>query len=289
MPTQTLKACGTVVIAAALGAEGCATNPATGESQLSLISRQQEIQMGQQAARQVRQTIGVVSDRALQQYVERIGERLAVGTSRPDLPWRFAVVDDPTPNAFALPGGFIYVTRGMMNLLTSEAELAAILGHEIAHVTARHAVNQLSRQQLAQLGLGLSGIFVPEVQTLSPVIGAGLNLLFLKYSRDHEREADELGYQYLRREGYDVSEFADVFRALQRASGDGPGALPGWLSTHPVPAERIETARRRAAQGPEQPTQTFGATCTCATSTGWCMARIRSAGSSASRSSIILN
>lgn len=167
-------------------------------------------------------------------------------------------MDDPTPNAFALPGGFIFVTRGMMNLLTSEAELASILGHEIAHVTAHHTVNQLSKQQLAQLGLGLGGIFVPEVQALSPVIGTGLNLLFLKYSRDDEREADKLGFQYARREGYDVSEFADVFGVLQRASDSRAGALPGWLSTHPASAERIETGRQRAAQVGAQPNATVG-------------------------------
>jgi predicted Zn-dependent protease len=246
------------VVVIALGLAGCATNPATSESQLSLISRQQEIQMGRQAAQQARQTLGLVDDRARQQSVDRIGRRCAAETERPDLPWSFAVVDDPTPNAFALPGGFIFVTRGMMNLLTSEAQLASILGHEIAHVTARHAVNQLSKQQLAQLGLGLGGIFVPEVHALSPVSGTGLNLLFLKYSRDDEREADKLGFQYARRQGYDVSEFADVFAVLQRASHGSAGALPGWLSTHPAPPERVETARQRAVQAGAQPNATVG-------------------------------
>lgn len=258
MRTYASSTCRTLVMAGIVGSAACATNPATGESQLSLISRQQEIQMGRQTAQQVRETIGLVDDRALQRYVDRIGHRLAADTSRLDLPWSFAVVDDPTPNAFALPGGFVYVTRGMINLLTSEAELAGILGHEIAHVTARHAVNQLSKQQLAQLGLGLGGIFVPEIKAVTPLIGAGLNLLFLKYSRDDEREADKLGFQYMRREGYDVSEFADVFAVLQRASDGGAGALPGWLSTHPAPAERIETASQRAAQVGKQPNATIG-------------------------------
>jgi predicted Zn-dependent protease len=226
---------------------GCALNPATGERQLSLVSEAQEIQLGREAAQQVRQTLGFVDDRDLQSYVSRIGRQLAAASERPDLPWEFHVVDDPAPNAFALPGGFIYITRGMMNLLTSEAELASILGHEIGHVTARHSVNQISKQQLAQLGLGLGGVFFPTVQNISPLIGTGLNLLFLKYSRDDEREADELGFEYIQEQDYDVSEFGDVFATLQRSGEEKAGALPDWLSTHPAPAERVETARARAA------------------------------------------
>ena len=159
------------------------TNPATGQRSLSLISESQEIEMGRQAAEDVNRTIGLVEDRELQSYVSRIGTQIAANSERPQLPWQFHVVDDPTPNAFAIPGGFIYVTRGMMNLLTSEAELASVLGHEVAHVTARHTVNQISKQQLAQVGLGLGGLFFPEVQQATPLLGAGLEVLFLKYSR----------------------------------------------------------------------------------------------------------
>jgi predicted Zn-dependent protease len=240
-----------VVVAAVIvciALPGCATNPATGERQLSLISRAQEIQLGRQSAQQVQQTLGFVDDGELQNYVARIGHQLAASSERPDLPWEFHVVDDPSPNAFALPGGFIYITRGMMNLLTSEAELASVLGHEIGHVTARHSVNQISKQQLTQLSLGLGGIFFPTVQEISPLIGTGLNLLFLKYSRDDEREADELGFEYVREHGYRVSEFADPFEALQRIGEKQGGAVPNWLSTHPAPAERVETAEARAAK-----------------------------------------
>ena len=136
-----------------IGSAGCATNPATGERQLSLISKSQEIELGQQSAQQVQHTLGFVDDQDLQTYVAGIGHRLAASSERPDLPWQFHVVDDSAANAFALPGGFIYITRGMVNLLTSEAELASILGHEIGHVTARHSVNQISKQQLTQSGL----------------------------------------------------------------------------------------------------------------------------------------
>ena len=159
-----MKGAGVGLLSGTLMWSGCATNPATGQRSLSLISESQEIEMGRQAAEDVNRTIGLVEDRELQSYVSRIGTQIAANSERPQLPWQFHVVDDPTPNAFAIPGGFIYVTRGMMNLLTSEAELASVLGHEVAHVTARHTVNQISKQQLAQVGLGLGGLFFPEVQ-----------------------------------------------------------------------------------------------------------------------------
>jgi predicted Zn-dependent protease len=242
---------GLLVALVALAA--CATNPATGKRQLSLISEAQEIQLGRESAQAVQTSIGLVDDQGLQAYVQQIGRRQAVTSERPNLPWEFHVVDDPTPNAFALPGGFIYVTRGMLNLMNSEAELAGVLGHEIGHVTARHSVNQVSKQQLAQLGLGLGGIFFPEVRPFGQLLGAGLELLFLKYSRDDEREADELGFQYMRKQGYDGAEFDDVFAALDRAGEEQRSALPGWLATHPAPAERVKSAQARAAAAGAQP------------------------------------
>lgn len=229
-------------------AAGCAVNPVTGERQLALISESQEIQMGQQAAQEVEQSIGLVQDEALQQYVHGIGTRLAAASERPELPWHFRVVDDPTPNAFALPGGFIYVTRGLMNLMDSEADLAAVLGHEIGHVTARHSVTQISRAQVAQLGLGLGSIFVPQIQSLGNVLGAGMQLLFLHYGRDAERQSDDLGFRYALTQGYDVREMDDVFEALRRVGEqEGRSPLPTWLATHPAPEERIESTQERIA------------------------------------------
>lgn len=224
----------------------CAINPVTGQRELALISEQQEIEMGREASQQVEQEIGLVEDADLQGYVSGIGLELARDSERPDLPWHFAVVDDASPNAFALPGGFIYVTRGLMDLMGSEAQLAAVLGHEIGHVTARHSVSQLSRAQLAQLGLGVGMILVPELQQYGQVAGAGLQLIFLKYGRDDERQADELGFGYALQAGYDVREMARVFQSLDRAAElAGASALPTWLSSHPNPPERIETVERR--------------------------------------------
>jgi predicted Zn-dependent protease len=240
-----------LVLAGALTA-ACATNPVTGQRQLSLVSEAQEISIGREAAQEAQASIGLVDNQAMQAYVSRIGLGLAKGSERPTLPWAFAVVDDPTPNAFALPGGFIFVTRGLMTLLDSEAELASVLGHEIGHVTARHSVSMISRQQLAQLGLGLGGVLFPELQPATQALGAGMQLLFLRYGRDAERQADQLGFRYARAGGYDASEMADVFAVLGRASAlEGQSPLPSWLSSHPAPADRVEAAREMvAAAGP---------------------------------------
>ncbi|MGK7311533.1 MAG: M48 family metalloprotease [Candidatus Longimicrobiales bacterium M2_2A_002] len=230
-----------------LTAAACAVNPVTGERELALISERQEIEMGREYSAQVEQQIGVVQDEALQQYVEAIGLEMARASERPDLPWRFRVLDDPTPNAFALPGGFIYVTRGLMSLMGSEAQLASVLGHEIGHVTARHSVSQMSRAQLAQLGLGVGMVVLGEdVQQYAGLASAGLGVLFLKYGRDDERQSDRLGFRYALDAGYDVREMADVFRSLERASElAGAGSLPTWLSSHPSPPERVEAVRER--------------------------------------------
>lgn len=263
VPHSFLSARAFVLLAVgAIVAAGCATNPVTGQRQLTLVSEAQEISMGQEAAVEVRDSIGLVDDAAMQSYVSRVGLELASGSERPKLPWAFAVVDDPTPNAFALPGGFIFVTRGLMTLLDSEAELASVLGHEIGHVTARHSVSMISRQQLTQLGLGLGGALFPEIQPVSQALGAGMQLLFLRYGRDAERQADELGFRYARSDGYDVREMADVFAALGRASQlEGQSPLPNWLASHPAPADRIEAARQLvAAAGPQPGTPRQGRT-----------------------------
>jgi predicted Zn-dependent protease len=247
MHSQLRKAAPWIAIALALTA--CATNPVTGKREISLISQDQEIQMGQQGAEQVAQEIGLINDQALQNYVQQVGAGLAAKSERPNLPWTFRAVDDPSPNAFALPGGYIFVTRGLLDLMGNEAELASVLGHEIGHVTARHSVQQMSQQQLAQLALGVGSILSPTVAQLGDVASQGLGLLFLKYGRDDERQADDLGFRYALSQNYDVREMDDVFRSLQRmgeASNQSP--LPNWLATHPGEAERIQTIDQKLAQ-----------------------------------------
>lgn len=239
-----------VTLAATLvAATACSTNPVTGQSQLALVSESQEIEIGRQTAAAAESQMGLVDDPALQEYVQRIGLAMARASERPDLPWHFGVIDDPTPNAFAAPGGFIYVTRGMLSLMNNEAELATVLGHEIGHVTARHSVAMISRQQLAQIGLGLGSVLSPEIAQLGELAGAGLSMLFMSYSRDAERQADDLGFGYALAQGYDVSQMTDVFASLQRigeASGRSP--VPAWMSTHPYPEERIVRIQNRLAE-----------------------------------------
>jgi predicted Zn-dependent protease len=219
----------------------CATNPATGEREFSLMSESQEIAIGQQSDQQVRQEMGVYDDEGLQEYVSTLGQRLAAVSERPNLPWHFTVVDSPVVNAFALPGGYIYLTRGILAYLNSEAEVAGVLGHEIGHVTARHSASQYSRATGAQLGLILGSIFVPAARPLSGLAESALGLLFLRYGRDDELQADELGIRYSTRSGWDPSGVAGMLSTLDRIGAQSEEErIPNWLSTHPAPADRVQ-------------------------------------------------
>jgi predicted Zn-dependent protease len=224
---------------AALAVPGCAYNAATGSNQFSLISEAQEIQMGRDFDQQVAAALGLYPDAALQAYVQQLGTRLAARSERPGLPWTFRVVDDAAVNAFAVPGGFVYVTRGLLAYVSSEAQLASVIGHEIGHVTARHSVTQLSRQQLAQFGLGVASALSPTVARYGGLASTGLSILFLAYSRADEQQADELGLRYLVRGGWNPNEMPKVFTTLESVdAASGGGRLPTWLSTHPTPENR---------------------------------------------------
>jgi len=219
---------------------GCATNPATGQKQLSLVSENQEIAMGLQAAKEVVMTTGAYQDSAWQGYVSQLGKQLAAKSERPQLPWTFTVVDDPGVNAFALPGGYIFVTRGILANMNSEAELAGVMGHEIGHVTARHSASQMTRAQLAQLGLGLGMVLRPGIAQYAGAITQGMQLLFLKYTRDDETQADMLGFRYSVRAGYDPHTMLDLFTMLQGVEAmSGQSRLPAWAVTHPYPENRL--------------------------------------------------
>lgn len=228
---------------------GCPVNPATGERQLIFISESQEIQMGLEGSQQVEAIMGLYDDPALQEYVSGIGEKLAAQSEKPGLPWSFKIVDDVVVNAFALPGGYIFVTRGILAHFNSEAELAGVLGHEIGHVTARHSAEQISRAQVAQLGLAAGTVFVPEFSPYANLAGSGLGLLFLKFGRDDERQSDDLGFRYMTRAGYDPTQMVEVFDMLGRVSqASGGGSVPNWLSTHPDPGERRERMQQALAE-----------------------------------------
>jgi len=220
----------------------CATNPATGKREIMLVSEEQEIALGRQEDGKALAAYGEYPDPALQEYVASLGQKVAAKAERPSLPWTFRLADDAAVNAFAGPGGFVYVTRGLLAHLDSEAQLVMVLGHEVGHVTARHLAQQISSQQIATLGLGIGMIAVPELQRFGGVGELGLGLLFLKFGRDDEREADTLGLRYSLRLDYDPVEGARAFRMLdQMAQQSQAGRAPGWLSTHPDPGDRYRT------------------------------------------------
>jgi predicted Zn-dependent protease len=227
-------------------AAACATNPVTGRRELSLIGEQQEIAMGLEAAKSASAEMGVYPDSQLQRYVNGLGMPLARASERPNLPWSFTVIDDPVVNAFALPGGPLFVTRGILAHMNSEAQLVSVLGHEIGHVTAKHSVSQMSRAQLTQ-GLFIGAMILrPELQQFGNLGSQALGLMFLKFGRDDETQSDDLGFKYMTNGGYDPSEMTEMFRILERTGG-GSQRTPEWLSTHPDPGNRVARTQERIA------------------------------------------
>ena len=245
-----------LLIAVVFLVSACATNPVTGNREFAFMSESQEIAIGREADMQIQHAMGVYESLALQEYVEDLGNQLAMVSHRPDLPWQFTVVDSPAVNAFALPGGFIYLTRGIMAYLGDEAELAGVLGHEIGHVTARHAVQAYTRATGAQLGLVLGGVLIPPIQS-SPyglpgfmdVAGSGLGLLLLKFGREDEIQADRLGAEYAAGGSWNPGGVVGMLSTLGRISdvSDRSG-VPNWLSTHPEPEARISEVEATVAK-----------------------------------------
>jgi predicted Zn-dependent protease len=231
-----------------LVALGCATNPVTGRHEFSLVTPAQELEIGREGYTAVLKEYGAYDDPKLAAYVDSIGQSLAKVSHRPDLTWHFTVLDDPTVNAFAMPGGYIYITRGILAHLNSEAQLAGVLGHEIGHVTARHTATQITQQEVAGLGLGIASIASEKFREYGTLAQQGLNLLFLKYSRGDETQADELGVQYALKAGYDPREIPSTYAMLKRVSDRSGQRLPTYLSTHPDPGDRENRTRTLATQ-----------------------------------------
>jgi predicted Zn-dependent protease len=231
-----------LALIALVAAFACATNPATGKRQFNLMSEAQEISAGQEADAQVKKEMGLYNDPNLQEYVSSIGLKLAQVSERPNLPWHYSVVDVPAINAFALPGGYIYITRGILPFLNDEAQLAGVLGHETGHVTARHAAQQYTRAVGGTVGLVALGIFVPGARPFGQLAEQGLGVLFLKYGRGDELQADQLGARYATRGNWDpagVPEMLTTLGRLDEASGQRRG-VPNWLETHPEPLARVK-------------------------------------------------
>lgn len=202
------------------------------------MSTKQEISMGAGYDPQVQATFGVYEDAKLQQFLTEKGTAMAKISHRPNLPWQFKVVDSPVVNAFAVPGGYVYFTRGILAHFNSEAQLAGVLGHEIGHVTARHSARQQTGQILGQLGLIIGVVAAPELAQYADIANQGLGLMFLKFSRDHETESDGLGVEYSGKIGYDARQMATFFGTLRRIGEKSGQDIPTFLSTHPDPGDR---------------------------------------------------
>jgi predicted Zn-dependent protease len=215
----------------------CTQAPVTGRQQLILVSEDQMDQAGAQAYRQVIRKEGVSRDGDLQRRVETVGARIARVSGISNARWEFTVVDDQTPNAFALPGGKVAVNAGLFKVVQNDDQLAAVLGHEIAHVGARHAAERVSQQMIEQGGLQVLGAATQSQAVVQLATAAAMVGITLPYSRTQEAEADEIGLMYMARAGYDPRQAIALWQNMERAGGEGPIE---FLSTHPSPGSRIE-------------------------------------------------
>jgi predicted Zn-dependent protease len=244
-PLRVALSCVVVAVLAGLFI-GCATNPVTGRREISLVSPSQELSIGKEGYPAVVSEYGLYDDTRLAAYVDSVGQRLAKASHLPNLEWHFTVLDDPTVNAFAMPGGYIYVTRGIIAHLNSEAQLAGVLGHEIGHVTHRHTAERLTQQSLVGLGLGIASAVSGTFGRYSGAAQQALGIVFLKYSRDDENEADQLGVEYSVAAGYDAREMPATYVMLRRVGEQAGQRMPAFLSTHPDPGDRENRTRELA-------------------------------------------
>ena len=264
-PSALIRAAALVL---SLALANCATNPVSGNPNFVTMSESQEVQTGRAEDPKVRQEYGAYDNPALQQYVNEVGQKLARRSHRPNLEYHFLVVDSPEVNAFALPGGYVYITRGILAYLNSEAELAAVLGHEIGHVTARHSVQQISAATAAQVGASILQIFVP--QTRAGLGDTAINLLggalLSGYGREHELEADRLGSEYLARTGYDPQAMVKVVGVLKnqelfdaevaKTEGREPRGYHGVFASHPDNDTRLQQVVGEATHFKQTETRT---------------------------------
>ncbi|MCK6418872.1 MAG: M48 family metalloprotease [Alphaproteobacteria bacterium] len=240
--------------------EGCSTNPATGKQQFAaLMGPEQEKSVGVREHEKIVAQFGLYEDPALLSYVRRVGQRVTRDTERPDIVYQFYIIDSPIVNAFALPGGYIYISRGLLALANSEAELAAVLAHEAGHITGRHAAERYSHGVLTSLGAAVISAAVdhPDV---GQALNLGSNLYLSSYSRGQEHEADSLGLRYMSRAGYDPQamsrflntlEHDEVFRShRQNGAQARVQRIPGYFSTHPATSERVAATSREGEQYP---------------------------------------
>ena len=225
----------------------CAVNPVTGKKQFMLMSESQEAQMGAEYHPQVMAAFGEYKNDNLLNYIQQKTNEMGKISHRPKVQWHVNIVDSPVVNAFAVPGGYLYLTRGILAHFNNEAELFGVIGHEMGHVTARHTASQQSRQQLGQVLLIGGMIASPKLAEYAQTAMQGMQLLFLKFSRDNEEESDRLGVEYSSKIGYDAHKMADFFQVLNKMSlAESQGGIPTFMSTHPDPGDRYTSVNKKA-------------------------------------------
>ena len=219
---------------------------------ITLVSVEQEIEIGREANAQVRKEMPELTDAQVTSYVRGVARRLVQVAPGPKYPYSFSVVNYREINAFALPGGPVWVHRGVLQAATNESQVAGVLAHEIAHIAERHAADQLTKGVLANLGLGLFGAVLGNsggAGAAQMAAGFIANGAFLKFSRDDEREADRVGLRILTKAGWDGRGMVELFEILRRESNRDPGAVEVFLSSHPAPQDRIAQLQADIARG----------------------------------------
>jgi predicted Zn-dependent protease len=228
----------------------CAVNPVTGKKQLMLMSESQEIALGVQYNPSVVSTFGKYDSPQLMNFISTKGSEMGKISHRPNLQYHFTILDSPVINAFAVPGGYIYFTRGILAQFNNEAELIGVLAHEMGHITARHTASQQSKQQATGILVAAGAMLAPkEFAQFGNYAMQGMQLLFLKFSRDNEREADRLGVEYSSKIKYDAHKMADFFNVLNKMQMKGDHAgVPTFMSTHPDPGDRYNAVNQKSDQ-----------------------------------------
>jgi predicted Zn-dependent protease len=252
--TTQLRRAGAAIAVCALLAPSAALAHDTSQLKpgFNVFSVQQDVEIGRQSAVEAERQLPLLNDRYAEQYVNQLVSTLAAAAPGTRFPYQARVVNSTEINAFALPGGYMYVNRGLIQAARTEGELVGVLAHEMAHVVLRHGTHNASRAYVAQAGLGvigqvLSGGRRGSSQAINVIGGLGLNALFLKYSRDAESQADSMGAQIMARAGYDPMEMANFFDLLRQQERSDPGGVAKFFSDHPAPADRAQHIRSEAA------------------------------------------
>jgi len=236
----------------------CAKNPASGKQDFVMLSEKAELKIGKEIFKQIQMNMTLLPDKdPLAMYVDQVGQKVAATSDRPELFYRFYVVDDTTINAFALPGGYIFMHRGLINHMNNEAELAAVLGHELGHITARHAVQQISKARAYQTAMAITSVFVPIPQAVGTLSNIMASVMLQGFGREAELQSDELSIKYLTKAGYDPNATIGILKTLKRLdeldtkekkdAGEKVEKYHGAFSTHPKTEKRIREAIAEAA------------------------------------------